>query len=118
MRPLPTIHSLKQTSSRTGLFPRSENHRDLRSFRPVTGSVPGGRLRIANRERKHYVTILGPWPFDGRLDRDCYSAGSSSAFLEVQQVPLPQQALAKGAAPPCEQFGDLVGGFCTCPVAL
>ena len=41
---------------------------------------------------------------------------SARAFLEVQQVPFPQQALAKGAAPLCEQFGDLFGGCCTCPV--
>jgi hypothetical protein len=48
----------------------------------------------------------------------CDRTNSARAFLEVQQVPLPQKALAKGAAPLCEQFGHLFGGFRTCPVAL
>src|ERR1700735_3660373 len=56
-----------------------------------------------------------------RMDRPSSisrAPASARAFFEFQQVPLPQQALPEGATPLCEQFGDVLGGCCTCPVAL
>jgi hypothetical protein len=50
------------------------------------------------RDKLGSVCELGEWSI---VYLQC--AASARAFLEVQQVPLLQQALAKGADPLCEQ---------------
>src|SRR6202035_4391813 len=78
-------------------------------------------IQVLRLSPTHAVAVLSQSPVISVIAfmTSCISSAPTSAraFLEVQQVPLPQQPLAKGTARLRKQLGDLLGRCCTCPVA-